>query len=89
MCGIAGIVHPQGQAIAEQERQVTLMTRAIAHRGPDGAGHFADEQAALGHRRLAILDLSDAAAQPMHSDDGRLVLALTVRSTTSSSWQRS
>jgi asparagine synthase (glutamine-hydrolysing) len=46
------------------------------HRGPDGAGIFADAAAevALAHTRLAILDLSGAAAQPMHSPDGRYVL---------------
>jgi len=75
MCGITGIVDPSAQDPAELQRLSECMTRAIAHRGPDGAGHFADEHAALGHRRLAILDLSDAAAQPMLSEDDALVLA--------------
>jgi len=74
MCGISGVVDPQEQDVAELKRRVVAMTTAIAHRGPDGEGHYADAQAALGHRRLAILDLSDAAAQPMHSSDGSLVL---------------
>jgi asparagine synthase (glutamine-hydrolysing) len=67
MCGIAGIV---GRADARE--QVTRMTAALAHRGPDGAGIFeADPETALGHSRLAILDLSAAGAQPMTSRDGR------------------
>ena len=41
------------------------MTQAVAHRGPDGEGIFLSGRTALGHRRLSIIDLSDAAAQPM------------------------
>jgi asparagine synthase (glutamine-hydrolysing) len=67
MCGIAGVV---GRENARE--QVTRMTTALAHRGPDGAGVFTHgPQVALGHTRLAILDLSEAAAQPMTSRDGR------------------
>jgi asparagine synthase (glutamine-hydrolysing) len=53
------------------------MALAIAHRGPDDAGAWADAQAgiALGHRRLSIVDLSAAGHQPMHSDGGRYVIA--------------
>ncbi|MDH5493062.1 MAG: hypothetical protein OEY14_13995, partial [Myxococcales bacterium] len=53
------------------------MTAALAHRGPDGSGLYADEGAgiALGHRRLAVLDLSEAASQPMRSRCGRYVLS--------------
>lgn len=50
------------------------MSAAVAHRGPDGEGFFRDGPVALAHRRLAIIDLSDRAAQPMHSADGRYVL---------------
>lgn len=74
MCGIAGLVGSAEQDQHELAKLVRLMTQAIAHRGPDGAGHYVDAHAALGHRRLAILDLSDAAAQPMLSEDGDLVL---------------
>jgi asparagine synthase (glutamine-hydrolysing) len=73
MCGIAGLVHLDGR---EADRDaLTCMTRAIAHRGPDGEGVHVDREAGLGHRRLAILDLSEAAAQPYASDDGRWVLS--------------
>jgi asparagine synthase (glutamine-hydrolysing) len=66
MCGIAGIVDRRGR----QNRLVSRMLQTIAHRGPDGAGVTVRETAngtavTLGHRRLSILDLSDAAAQPM------------------------
>jgi asparagine synthase (glutamine-hydrolysing) len=51
------------------------MTDAIAHRGPDGEGHYIDGALGLGHRRLAIIDLSPAGHQPMASEDGRYVIA--------------
>ena len=69
MCGIAGFVGPWSPALAAS------MTAAIAHRGPDGDGLWSDDGVALGHRRLSIIDLSDAAAQPMHSADGRYALS--------------
>src|SRR5258708_5735296 len=48
------------------------MTRAIAHRGPDADGIWADDICSLGHRRLAIIDLSDAGRQPMSNEDGSI-----------------
>jgi len=51
------------------------MTDAVRHRGPDGEGHFVDGAFALGHRRLAILDLSPTGHQPMMTCDGRYVLS--------------
>jgi asparagine synthase (glutamine-hydrolysing) len=67
MCGIAGVI---GHADARE--RVTRMVAALAHRGPDGSGIFeCGPGAALGHARLAILDLSSAGAQPMTSRDGR------------------
>lgn len=74
MCGINGILQlsPKGQALLQD--QISTMNVAIAHRGPDGEGTFVRPGIALGHRRLAILDLSAAGAQPMHSADGNLTL---------------
>ena len=73
MCGIAGCLNLDGRPVALPI--IERMTRALAHRGPDGQGHFTDGAFGLGHRRLAIIDLSAAAAQPMTSADGRFVLA--------------
>jgi asparagine synthase (glutamine-hydrolysing) len=77
MCGIAGLLVPGGADDASLLRRAEAMTRAIAHRGPDGDGHWVDGAAgiALGHRRLAIIDLSDTGRQPMHSVCGRYVLS--------------
>jgi len=65
MCGIAGIINLNN--IPAEEVVITSMTEAIAHRGPDGKGIFIDGNFALGHRRLAILDISEKGAQPMSS----------------------
>jgi asparagine synthase (glutamine-hydrolysing) len=67
MCGIAGIV--ASDALHADERARTVMMRdVIAHRGPDDAGLYVDEQAALGHRRLSIVDLA-AGHQPLCNED--------------------
>lgn len=75
MCGIAGELAFHGAAPVARER-VDAMRDSMAHRGPDGAGTWVSEDGAvgLGHRRLAVIDLSDAAAQPMAGGDGRLRL---------------
>ena len=66
MCGIAGILSTSFETIPEVH--LKKMTRAIAHRGPDGEGVWSNKQSNIlfGHRRLSIIDLSTAAAQPMH-----------------------
>ena len=66
MCGIAGIISPHAQAVSGE--LLKQMTGVLAHRGPDGEAYWINPsaQAGLGHRRLAIIDLSEAAAQPMH-----------------------
>ena len=72
MCGIVGVLHTDSRPPSAQV--LRAMTDLIAHRGPDGEGHYIDGPVALGHRRLAIIDLSDAARQPMVTRDGRYVL---------------
>src|SRR5436190_4579047 len=69
MCGIAGYVKLDGGPGAVSI--IRRMTDAIAHRGPDGEGFWVDGPVALGHRRLAIIDLSDGGRQPMQTEDGR------------------
>ena len=72
MCGIAGIFHRDGRPASLVA--LKAMTDLIAHRGPDGEGHYRDGPIGLGHRRLSIIDLSDAARQPMITRDGRYVI---------------
>jgi asparagine synthase (glutamine-hydrolysing) len=71
VCGIVGILE---RGTSPDPAVVRRMTDAIAHRGPDGAGVFVDGPVALGNRRLAIIDLSDAAAQPIANETGDVVL---------------
>lgn len=72
MCGITGIFNLKGLPVSSQE--IKKMTNALAHRGPDGEDVFVDENLALGHRRLAILDISPKGAQPMQSKNGDWVI---------------
>ncbi len=78
MCGFAGFVDRSrssaGEALA---RTAAAMAAPLVHRGPDDEGSWADPEAglALGHRRLAIIDLSPTGRQPMTSGDGRYVIA--------------
>jgi asparagine synthase (glutamine-hydrolysing) len=75
MCGIAGIL--EQKAVGELGVIVRKMTDRLIHRGPDGGDIWTDDDAgiALGHRRLAIIDLSQAGHQPMASSCGRMVLS--------------
>ena len=78
MCGIAGILEPSGGAGSGVPGEaLTAMCDALRHRGPDGDGDWIDATngIALGHRRLAIIDLTDAGAQPMVSSCGRFVIS--------------
>jgi asparagine synthase (glutamine-hydrolysing) len=72
MCGIAGFltVRPASPPPGILE----AMTRAIAHRGPDAFGFHVDPHAHLGHRRLSIIDLSEAGRQPMYNEDNSLAI---------------
>jgi asparagine synthase (glutamine-hydrolysing) len=74
MCGINGTLAFTSGSHRVTTPDITRMRDAMAHRGPDGAGTWvaSDERIGLGHRRLAIVDLSPAAAQPMSNEDGTL-----------------
>ncbi|MGZ8311521.1 MAG: XrtA/PEP-CTERM system amidotransferase [Allosphingosinicella sp.] len=73
MCGIAGIFHPDVPKPVDPAR-VEAMTEVLAHRGPDGSGLWTAPGVGFGHRRLSIIDLSEAAAQPMVTDDRRTAI---------------
>jgi asparagine synthase (glutamine-hydrolysing) len=76
MCGIAGFWAARSASVETLERAASQMADTLAHRGPDGEGVWVDAEAGvgLGHRRLSIVDLSDAARQPMVSITGRYVI---------------
>ena len=77
MCGIAGFRSIGAYGAPDSLRRITrAMTGALVHRGPDDADLWIDPDAglALGHRRLAIIDLSAAGRQPMASACGRFVI---------------
>lgn len=73
MCGITGLINLNGAPVSPVILQ--KMTDAIVHRGPDGEGHWIEGNVGLGHRRLAIIDLSPAGHQPMISADHRYILS--------------
>ncbi len=73
MCGIAGLIHLDQEPVSPVILQ--RMTDAIAHRGPDGEGHWIEGGVGIGHRRLAIIDLSPAGHQPMVTSDHRYILS--------------
>ncbi|MDT8272613.1 MAG: asparagine synthase (glutamine-hydrolyzing) [Desulfomonilia bacterium] len=70
MCGIAGIYNPEG---VQQSQEVLMasMLGSLSHRGPDGEGIYRDDRIVLGHKRLAIIDLTSG-DQPMATPDGSL-----------------
>ena len=72
MCGIAGYINLNKNSA--DLNILKKMTNSIAHRGPDGEGHWVDRNIAIGHRRLAIIDLSKNANQPMNLNNN-LVLS--------------
>ncbi|MCU0754830.1 MAG: asparagine synthase (glutamine-hydrolyzing) [Xanthomonadales bacterium] len=71
MCGLAGIFAYHVAAANVDPAELASLTDQMRRRGPDGRGLWHQQRIGLGHRRLAILDLSDAGAQPMSSADGR------------------
>ena len=73
MCGICGIFNLNGEPVSPVN--LRKMTDAIAHRGPDGEGFYVDSFIGLGHRRLAIIDLSPLGHQPMTTPDGQFTIS--------------
>lgn len=75
MCGISGIVSLSGQPVRNMDGRLRLMNNLLAHRGPDGQGVWSakDNRVGLAHRRLAIIDLSQAAGQPMVGPCGSVI----------------
>jgi asparagine synthase (glutamine-hydrolysing) len=73
MCGIAGLINLNGEPVCPVI--LKKMTDAIAHRGPDGEGQWVEGNVGIGHRRLAIIDLSPAGHQPMITGDHRYALS--------------
>jgi len=69
MCGICGYV-----GIQVDISILEMMVQSLGHRGPDDFGYWTNNKAALGHTRLAIIDLTEAASQPMTTQDSRYVL---------------
>ena len=76
MCGIAGFVGGEWSSKTETERTLATMAASIRHRGPDHTAVWLDAEAEVGfaHNRLAIIDVSPAGNQPMHSHSGRWVI---------------
>ena len=72
MCGIVGVVNADRTPVSNG--YLKRMTDEIAHRGPDGEGQWAENNVGIGHRRLAIIDVTAAGHQPMISADHRFVL---------------
>lgn len=77
MCGLAGFFSPDGFRAEDGSATVERMAALLRHRGPDDHGAWCDAEAgiALGHRRLSIIELSRAGAQPMRSACGRYVIS--------------
>ena len=71
MCGICGKVNRDPNAPVD-ESTIRRMAKALAHRGPDSEGFFVNDHVGLAHRRLAIIDLSPDATQPMSNEDGSI-----------------
>lgn len=74
MCGLTGILCIKPHVAEGLSGRIRAMTDRLRHRGPDAEGYWTDDGIALGHRRLSIIDLSEAGAQPMLSACERFVI---------------
>jgi asparagine synthase (glutamine-hydrolysing) len=75
MCGLAGFLETTEIFPEEAHQRISQMSNALLHRGPDAGAVWVEGTVGLGHRRLSIIDLTEAGAQPMHSRCGRYVIA--------------
>ncbi|MGI8495813.1 MAG: asparagine synthase (glutamine-hydrolyzing), partial [Pyrinomonadaceae bacterium] len=74
MCGIAGFISKNRDApVGEREMTLDRMCKIITHRGPDEQGTIVKDRAALGMRRLSIIDLKSG-QQPIYTEDGNLAI---------------
>lgn len=73
MCGIVGIINHH--AASDAKSLIRRMTNSMVHRGPDGSGEFLTEEVAIGHRRLAVIDLENG-TQPIFNEDGTIAVVL-------------
>lgn len=71
MCGICGIVKSEAPVTDDE---ILAMREVLRHRGPDSAGQIVKGRVGLGHRRLSIIDLSEAGSQPMLNENGSIFL---------------
>lgn len=74
MCGIFGVLGSRARPLSITLDHATRLRDMLTHRGPDGAGVWAEQSVVLAHRRLAVIDPTDRGAQPMATPDGRFVL---------------
>lgn len=72
MCGIVGIIRKDGKTVPFH--LLKALTNKMIHRGPDGEGHYIENNIGLGHRRLSIIDLSDDGAQPMERNNKIIII---------------
>jgi asparagine synthase (glutamine-hydrolysing) len=75
MCRIVGGVNFNSEEFSQST--LSAMTNSLIHGGPDGGGTLINENVGFGHRRLSIIDLSDAASQPMETD--KWIITLMVK----------
>ena len=73
MCGIAGYINFNNQPVSKFI--LKEMGKAIEHRGPDGEGYWLNNNVGIAHKRLSVIDLSDAGSQPMISKNKRFILS--------------
>ena len=76
MCGITGCLSLTTSKISNINKYLNAMSNLIAHRGPDGKGEWTSNEQSVGlvHRRLSIIDLSEAGSQPMSAQNGTVIV---------------